>query len=407
MPYSELEAKPIQELCQIIDCEHKTAPYIDSSDFHVVRTSNVRDGQLLMAEMKYTTAEAYKSWTQRAEPEAGDILFTREAPAGETCLVPPGIKICMGQRLVMLRPDRNKLEPLFLARVLTTDKYKFKIQRLSIGSTVSRINISDIKSLTVPSPPLTEQKKIAQILSTWDKAITTTEQLLANSQQQKKALMQQLLTGKKRLLDENGLRCSEEWTPEKVGSTSRCFSGGTPSRTRDDYFGGSIPWITSSHLNDRFIDKAGEYITQEGLENSAAKLVSRGSILIAMYGATAGKVAINNIERATTNQAILALEPYDSIDSLFLFYLLEMEMNKALSLVQGGQPNLNAKIIKNIKLLIPTIEKQKRIASIIATADKEVKHIKQNLERMKREEKALMQQLLTGKRRVEVDEEAA
>jgi len=75
MPYSELEAKPIQELCQVIDCEHKTAPYVKSSAYHVVRTSNVRDGQLVMNDMKYTTAEAFIEWTQRAVPEEGDILI--------------------------------------------------------------------------------------------------------------------------------------------------------------------------------------------------------------------------------------------------------------------------------------------------------------------------------------------
>ncbi|WP_417439655.1 restriction endonuclease subunit S [Idiomarina abyssalis] len=333
---------------------------------------------------------------------AGSVVM---AAVGELGLVAIAKRsIVLNQQLHAFVPGKQINEE-YLAYWLSTQR-PFMMS-IASKTTIPYLNKSNCESIPVLTPPLPEQRKISQILSTWDRAITTTEQLLANSQQQKKALMQQLLTGKKRLLDENGLTCSEEWTAEKVGSTSRCFSGGTPSRTRDDYFGGSIPWITSSRLNDRFIDKANEYITQEGLENSSAKLVNRGSILIAMYGATAGKVAINNIERATTNQAILALEPYDSIDSLFLFYLLEMEMNKALNLVQGGQPNLNAKIIKNIKLLMPTIEKQKKIAAIIATADKEVKHIKQNLERMKCEKKALMQQLLTGKRRVKVDRDAA
>ena len=84
MPYSEVEEKPIHELCRIIDCEHKTAPYVDESEFLVVRTSNVRNGQLVMDDMKYTTQAGYKEWTQRGAPEFGDVLFTREAPAGET-----------------------------------------------------------------------------------------------------------------------------------------------------------------------------------------------------------------------------------------------------------------------------------------------------------------------------------
>ncbi len=156
MPFSDIEAKQIQELCCIIDCEHKTAPYVDKSDFLVVRTSNVRDGQLVLDDIKYTTIYGYKEWTQRAIPEYGDVLFTREAPAGESCLVPAGLQLCMGQRMVMLRPNREKIDPIYLSLVLATEKSKFDILRLSIGSTVSRINIADIKKLKVATPPFSE-----------------------------------------------------------------------------------------------------------------------------------------------------------------------------------------------------------------------------------------------------------
>uniref|UniRef100_UPI0025B69C38 restriction endonuclease subunit S n=1 Tax=Aeromonas caviae TaxID=648 RepID=UPI0025B69C38 len=178
MPYSDIEAKAIQELCKVIDCEHKTAPYVEHSEFLVVRTSNVRNGQLVMDDMKYTTQAGYNEWTQRSVPEYGDVLFTREAPAGESCLVPTGKKVCMGQRMVMLRPNKKKVDPVYLSLILATEKCKSNISRLSIGSTVSRINIADIKKLRVATPPLPEQRKIAQILPTWVKAISTTEQLL-------------------------------------------------------------------------------------------------------------------------------------------------------------------------------------------------------------------------------------
>jgi type I restriction enzyme, S subunit len=83
----------VSQLCKVIDCEHKTAPYVDFSEYLVVRTSNVRNGTLLFDDIKYTNKEGFIEWTQRAVPEHGDVLFTREAPAGETCLVPPSLKI--------------------------------------------------------------------------------------------------------------------------------------------------------------------------------------------------------------------------------------------------------------------------------------------------------------------------
>ena len=252
-------------------------------------------------------------------------------------------------------------------------------------------------------PPLIEQKKITQILSTWDKAITTTEQLLANSQQQKKSLMQKLLTGKERLLDKSGDKFCGEWQEVNIGSTSKCFSGGTPSRTRDDYYGGSIPWITSGKLNDRYINSVNEHITEEGLKNSSTRLVKKECILIAMYGATAGKVALNKLEGATINQAVLALEPKSDYHNIYLFYLLEAKMIKALNLVQGGQPNLNASIIKSIKVNFPSFEEQQKIAAALTTADHEITVLQQKIDALKQEKRGLMQQLLTGKRRVSID----
>ncbi|MBE4703031.1 restriction endonuclease subunit S, partial [Citrobacter freundii] len=181
MMTNTFKIKYIREFCQVIDCEHKTAPYVEKSDFLVVRTSNVKDGRLIWDDMKFTTQNGYEEWTQRAIPEYGDVLFAREAPAGETCLVPKDIKMCMGQRMVLLRPASEKIDPLFFSLVLASEKIKLDILKLSIGSTVSRINIEDIKQLKVPVPSLDEQRKISKILNAWEQAILTTEKLLANS----------------------------------------------------------------------------------------------------------------------------------------------------------------------------------------------------------------------------------
>lgn len=156
MSFEAIEAKQISDLCIIIDCEHKTAPYVDKSEYLVFRTNNVRNGHLLMNDMKFTTKEGFEEWTRRATPEFGDVLFTREAPAGESCLVPHERKVCMGQRMVMLRSKKAVTDPVFLSLILNTERIKADISRLSIGSTVSRINIADIKKLRVASPPFEE-----------------------------------------------------------------------------------------------------------------------------------------------------------------------------------------------------------------------------------------------------------
>ena len=106
------------------------------------------------------------------------------------------------------------------------------------------------------------------------------------------------------------------------------------------------------------------------------------------------------LDGATVNQAVLALEPKKNFHKLFLFYLFEVEMVKALQLVQGGQPNLSASIIKSIKVRVPILSEQQKIATVLTNADKEIELLEQQLADLQQEKKALMQVLLTGKKRV-------
>ncbi len=129
------------------------------------------------------------------------------------------------------------------------------------GAKRYKLTKAGLEKLSILLPPIPEQRKIAQILSTWDKAITTTERLLTNHQQQKKALMQRLLTGKQRFAGFEG-----EWSQIFLGQVTDSFSGGTPSRSKSEYYGGNIPWIKSGEVNDRFISNVEESITQLGLD---------------------------------------------------------------------------------------------------------------------------------------------
>ena len=183
----------------IFDCEHKTAPYVEQSPYMVIRTSNVRNGELVFNDMRYTTHDAYDLWTRRAVPQYGDILFTREAPAGESCIVPEGIKICMGQRLVLLRTNKNAVSSDFLSLYLNSQKAKSAIQDLTIGTTVTRINIDDIGKIPCAIPSMTEQIKISLTLRSIIKKLSAETKKLYHLEAIKKALMQDLLTGKVRV----------------------------------------------------------------------------------------------------------------------------------------------------------------------------------------------------------------
>jgi type I restriction enzyme, S subunit len=149
---------------QIIDAEHKTAPYDADGEFLVVRTTNVRNGKLLLKNGKYVDKDTYEKWTTRAVPEPGDILFTREAPAGEACLVPEEPILCLGQRMVLFKFDHEKYDGYFLLNSIYSGIADDFVKSLSLGSTVSHFNMSDIGSIPLIIPPYTEQQKISQWL---------------------------------------------------------------------------------------------------------------------------------------------------------------------------------------------------------------------------------------------------
>ena len=382
----------------------KSALYSDDeNDIKLLRGDNIEPNKLRWRDVKRWSKTEYES-LEKYHLKENDFII-----AMDRTWITAGLKVAEVKQgdlpcLLVQRVSRIRSLPTLCQDLIKHhfSSYQFEqyVKSVQTETAVPHISATQIREFGLLLPPLPEQQKIAKILSTWDKAISTTERLIDNSNQQKKALMQQLLTGKKRLLDESGKRFEGEWEEVSIGSTSKCFSGGTPSRTKDEYYNGNIPWITSGKLNDRYVDSVNEYITELGLQNSSAKIVKNGSILVAMYGATAGKVALNTLDGATVNQAILALEPKEKSHNLFLFYLLEVEMLKALLLVQGGQPNLSATIIKAIKIKVPTYIEQQKIATVLTNADKEIELLKQQLADLQQEKKALMQVLLTGKVRV-------
>jgi len=235
--------------------------------------------------------------------------------------------------------------------------------------------------MKIPVPPLPEQNKIAQILSTWDKAITTTEQLLTNGQQQKKALMQQLLTGKKRLMDKNGVRFSGEWRHGHLSDLGKITKG--KALSSKDLIDGDYPVIAggkSSPYNHR------DY-THENV------------ITVSASGAYAGYVAYHPYKLWASDCSVVMGKPNSNIG--FIYQLMSHMQSKIYSLQSGGaQPHVYPKDLEVLRVSIPPIDEQKKIAAVLSTADQEISALQQKLDALKQEKKALMQQLLTGKRRV-------
>lgn len=192
------------------------------------------------------------------------------------------------------------------------------------------------------------------------------------------------------------------WKNGIIEDIAKVASGGTPSRKKESYWNGHIPWVTTSEVKFGVITDTEQKITQEGLDNSSAKLFPEDTILMAMYGQgkTRGQVAKLGIE-ASTNQACAALILNKDHDvSYYYQYLTSQYVNIRELANSGGQQNLSAGIIKDIHVPIPPLPEQRKIAKILSTWDKAISTIEALIKTSKQQKKALMQQLLTGKKRL-------
>ncbi|HVA66229.1 MAG TPA: restriction endonuclease subunit S [Elusimicrobiota bacterium] len=188
-----------------------------------------------------------------------------------------------------------------------------------------------------------------------------------------------------------------DWEANKLSAVAQMYSGGTPLRTRSDYFDGNIPWVKSGELRTRLITRTEESLTEVGLKSSSAKWVPENTVLLAMYGATAGQIALLKI-RATINQAILAILPnQEKLSSEYLYQALKAEVSRLISLTQGsGQPNLSQGLVGNLWISIPPVQEQKKIAEILSAVDSAIEKTSAVIEKSQTLKKGLMQTLLTN-----------
>ncbi|EKI8354622.1 restriction endonuclease subunit S [Escherichia coli] len=312
------------------------------------------------------------------------ILITIAANIGDTAITT--FEVACPDSVVAIQPYKHVADVYWLKKYLETRKTDLDAQ--STQNAQKNINLQVLKPLLILTPPYAEQKKIAKILSTWDNAISVTEKLLANSQQQKKALMQQLLTGKKRLLDENGVRFSGEWRNSTLSMFCNIAKGKALSAS--DLEVGDFPVIAGG--------KSSPY--------SHSDYTHENVVTVSASGAYAGYISYHNYKIWASDCSVVSAKADNLID--YFYQLLLSLQDKIYSLQSGGaQPHIYPKDLNSIPLWVPCVKEQQKIATILSAADAEISTLEKKLACLRDEKKALMQQLLTGKRRVKVDEAVA
>lgn len=286
------------------------------------------------------------------------------------------------------RPLTNSLDPKYTVYAFQDSNFRKQVIKLGQGAIRANIGQKDLVKVELLVPPLPEQQKIAKILSTCDKAISTTERLIDNSTQQKKALMQQLLTGKKRLLNDEGKPFEGEWEEVELKDIANIYQPQTISQkhlTNEGYL---------VYGANGIIGKYSDY----NHENEQIAVTCRGS--------TCGVVNWTEPKSwITGNAMVINVDEFEQVSKRYLYYKLSFT-NFSYLISGSGQPQITGNI-KNHKAEIPSLKEQQKIATVLTNADKEIELLKQQLADLQQEKKALMQVLLTGKKRVVVDGEIA
>ena len=375
----------------------------EEHDIRLLRGDNIEPGKL-----RWINA---KRWPRNVQ-ENMDKYFLLEGDfviALDRTWISGGLKVAevtcddlpclLVQRVARIRAKKTLAQGL-LRQYFSGYKFERYVKLTQTATAVPHISPNDIKQFSLLLPPIAEQKKIAQILSTWDKAISVTEKLLANSQQQKKALMQQLLTGKKRLLDENGVRFSGEWCTCTLSEVAHIIMGSSPKSEAYNDNGLGLPLIQGN------ADIKCRVSCPRVYTSDITKECTPGDILLSVR-APVGTVALSQ-HKACIGRGISAIKSKRKMSQSFLYQWFLWFEPKWCYLSQGSTfESINSDDIKTLKLSVPNFEEQQKIAAVLSAADTEISTLEKKLACLKNEKKALMQQLLTGKRRVKVDEAVA
>lgn len=268
----------------------------------------------------------------------------------------------------ILKSYFGEIGNVFLMHYLNMVDYKDYVK----GTTRLKLTQGSMQLMPFPLPPLSEQQRIVErieeLFAKLDEAKERLQEVVDSFAVRKAAILHKAFTGEltKQWRLENGVS-DESWEEKKLGEICKIGSGGTPSRKHAEYYNGNIPWIKTGELAWNVITEAEEYITEEAVLNSSAKMHCAGSVLVAMYGQglTRGKAAILGIN-ATTNQAVCSLKPLELLMSEFLFYyFMKNYWQFREEAVGGNQPNYSAKMISSWIISLPTLPEQHEIVRLI------------------------------------------
>lgn len=335
----------------------------------------------------FISSELFEEYRQKYPyPKQGDILISAAGTIGRTVEFTGENAYFQDSNIVWLRFDESQITSTFLN--ITYQNIRWGLE----GSTIKRLYNSDLLSAEITLPSFPEQTHLGLFFRCLDSQIAESRAVLEKSHQLKKAMLTKMFPASGEKIPKIRFKGFDgEWEYRKLGEVASSYSGGTPSVGNSKFYGGNIPFIRSGEIHS---SKTELFLTQEGLENSSAKLVKQGDILYALYGATSGEVERSKINGAI-NQAILAIIPNENYDAEFISQWLKNNKENIVNLyLQGGQGNLSGEIVKKIEISFPTKKEQTAIGNFFRQLDETIALQTAEVEKLNQLKKGLLAAML-------------
>jgi type I restriction enzyme S subunit len=392
----------LSTLCElIVDCEHKTAPTQDTG-YPSIRTPNIGRGHFILEGVNRVSDETYRLWTRRAVPQPGDLIMAREAPVGNVALIPPGLHPCLGQRTLLIRPDRSKVVPAFLNYLLNGPAVQSVIHAKTNGATVPHLNMKDVRGLVLPVlPPLPIQQRIAGILSAYDELIENSQRRIKILEAMARALYREWFVHFRYpghesvpLVPSPLGDVPQGWETHKVKDIATVTYGFPFASRSFNTEGRGVPVI---RIRDITVGRSTTFTEEE----AASKYhVKNGHILIGMDGEF--HMCIWSGDHACQNQRVARFEPIAEIGNFHLFLALEQpihDFNRAI--VGTTVAHLGDSHIKAIQIIWPPKMLREMARAILEPMAEQIIALNRQVNILRRTRDLLLPRLLSGQIDVE------
>lgn len=396
----------LNDICElIVDCPHSTA-YDEGTGYPLVRTPNIGRGRIIYSGMHRVCEEVYNKRNARAIPQTNDLIFAREATAGNVALIQEGEKVCLGQRTVLIRPNANLVNPAFLTYHLLAPEQQYKLLSTANGATVAHVNMPTIRNLKLSLPPLATQHRIATILSRYDSLIENYQKqikLLEEAAQRlyKEWFIDLHFPGHENTNIIDGV--PEGWEKKTIDDVTCKITTGLNPRKNFVLGKGSNYYVTIKNMADNtlFLDDRCDRVDNEALEkiNKRSDL-KIGDILFSGIG-TIGRVALVYIPTNNWNvsESVFTLRANDIVTKEFLYLMLlspDMQ-NYCQSNAHGAaQKGIRMADLKAYSFNLPPFGVIQKFTNLVTPTIKKVSSIRNQIRLLTEARDRLLPKLMSG-----------